>query len=234
MILIFLWLWIQIPFSLNDLCEAWNRIYHQVQYGTVDRKLAGRALRELTRQIHDLAEIPKDSVFYFPVEGYGLADVGRDGKGFIPRRYNFLHGNAHRGHPAHDIFIKDRNSDGLDDDTGKPVRVLAMDGGIVLSLKTDWSHGDSLRGGNFILIYNPHRRRYYYYAHNDSIYASVGAVVKAGDPIATIGRTGRSAYRKDSPTHLHLMVLQLSDQKYEPYDFYPELKKSKLTRKRRE
>ncbi len=219
----------QYDLNLYDLCGLWNQVYRKIQYGTVDRKMAGKALQKIINEIHDRVSLPADSVFYFPVEGYGLPDVGGGGKGFIPRKYNFLHGNVHRGHPAHDIFIKDRDMDCLDDATKKPVRILAMAGGIVVGMKTDWAVGDSLRSGNFVMIYNPPLRRYYYYAHNDSVFINIGDFVTAGTPIATVGRTGRSANMTRSPTHLHLMVLKVTPEKSEPYNYYDELKKSVFT-----
>ncbi len=230
-IYIFFCLLFQYETSLSDLCQLWNRIYEKIQYGTVDRKIAGKALRMVTKEIHKMANVPPDSVSYFPVEGYGLEDVGGHGNGFVPRQYDFLHGNVHRGHPAHDIFILDRNQDCRDDKTGKSVRILAMTGGIVVGKKTDWTSGDDLRGGNYLMIFQPGSMRYYYYAHNDSVLVDIGQIVKAGTPVATVGRTGRSAYSAKSPTHLHLMVLQLTEEKTHPYNYYEELKKSVFTKK---
>lgn len=229
---VFICVLFQFEVAVNDLCHLWNRIYQRIQYGTVDRKIAGKALRILIQQIHKRIEVPADSALYFPLEGYGLQDVGDQGKGFVRRQYNFLHGNVHRGHPAHDIFIIDRNYDALDDRTGKPVKVLAMSGGIVIGKKTDWSENDDLRGGNYLMIYNPVMSRYYYYAHNDSILVNIGDIVKAGTPVATVGRTGRNATKSKSPTHLHLMVLQLTQDKTEPYNYYEDLKKSVLTQQK--
>jgi peptidoglycan LD-endopeptidase LytH len=220
-----------IEMNLNDLCQLWNKIYEKIQYGTVDRRIAGKALRTIITEIHAKVHVPADTDMYFPVEGYGLQDVGGQGSGFIPRQYNFLHGNVHRGHPAHDIFIQDRDMDAKDDKTKQHTRVLAMTGGIVIGRKTDWTPGDTLRGGNYLMIYNPNLFRYYYYAHNDSILVDIGQIVKAGDPVATVGRTGRTASLAKSPTHLHLMVLQLSAEKTEPYNYYDELKKSVFTQR---
>jgi murein DD-endopeptidase MepM/ murein hydrolase activator NlpD len=217
--------------TASALCRQWNLLYEQMQYGTVDRREAGKLLRQITRLLTEQLTIPQDSNFYFPVEGYGLPDVGgKNGDGFIPRQYNFLHGNAHRGHPAHDIFIHDADEDGLDDFTAKRVHVLAMTDGVVVAAKNNWSAGDTLRGGNYLMIYNPNLSRYYYYAHNHEILVQVGDVVRAGQRVATVGRTGRNASESRSPTHLHLMVLQITDDRGRPYNYYPELEKAIRTK----
>ncbi|NUM80089.1 M23 family metallopeptidase [bacterium] len=212
----------------QDLCEQWNALYEKMQYGSVDRKTSGPLLRSLAKEIRDKIAVPQDSVFYFPIENHGLPDVGgTNGSGFISRQYNFLHGNRHRGHPAHDIFIHDADQDNLDDNTKQPAYVVAMTDGIVIGMKTNWTSGDTLRGGNYLMVYNPNLQRYYYYAHNHTILVKLGDVVRAGTRIATVGRTGRNASEKRSPTHLHLMVLQITDEKGKPYNYYDELVKSK-------
>ena len=80
-----------------------------------------------------------DGRLFFPVKGYGLKHVGgRNGSGYRPSRYEFVGPNRRIGHPAQDIFVYDGNQDGLDDRTGKPVEVLAVADGIVLSTFSDW------------------------------------------------------------------------------------------------
>ena len=212
----------QDPYPL-ELCHQWNSLYEKMQYGSVDRKENGKVLRQIVKELREWVTVPQDSAFYFPIEGYDIASVGGNGSGYIERSYNFLHGNAFRGHPAHDIFIHDSDENGLDDNTGEPAYVIAMTDGIVLGAKTNWTDQDTLRGGNYLMLYNPHLDRYYYYAHNGKILVNVGDIVHAGARIATVGRTGRNAFPKRSPTHLHLMVLQVTDEKGKPYNYYKEL-----------
>ena len=69
--------------------------------------------------------------------------------------YDFFDGNKHGGHPAYDIFIRDKNRDCLDDKTGKPVNALAMEDCAELSVNTGWSRGSAIRGGNYVWLYNP-------------------------------------------------------------------------------
>lgn len=217
---------IQEDTTLLSLCEQWNNLYLHLLYGTSDRMETSNQIKSLTGTIKSRMPVSTDSIVYFPLEGYGIQDIGGNGSGFQPRGYYFNEGNDHRGHPAHDIFIRDADLDCLDDNTFKPVYVLAMAGGIVLSVKDDWRSGDTLRGGNYILIYNGFKNRYYYYAHNRDVLVKVGDIIGAGTRIATVGRTGVNAYKKRSPTHLHLMVLQITGEKPEPYNFYKDLKKA--------
>jgi murein DD-endopeptidase MepM/ murein hydrolase activator NlpD len=43
---------------------------------------------------------------------------------------------------------------------------------------------------------------------------SVGNIVKPGDILGTVGRTGTHAYAKRSPTHLHVMYLKYRENGY--------------------
>ncbi|MCB0832249.1 MAG: M23 family metallopeptidase [Bacteroidetes bacterium] len=230
LLLYLLGLWnCQEPFHIR-LCQEWNDTYRGIQYRTVDRREAGKMLRLLTRQLKELIPAPEDTSLYFPLEGYDISSVGGNGSGYIERQYNFSHGNVHRGHPAHDIFIHDTNQDMVDDRTGKPAHVLAMAGGIVVAAKTDWAKNDSLRGGNYIMIYDPLRDRYYYYAHNNTVLVKIGDIVPPGFRIATVGRSGRNASPARSSTHVHVMVIQLTDDRGKPINYYEELKSAKTTK----
>ncbi|NCX95441.1 MAG: M23 family metallopeptidase [Chitinophagia bacterium] len=151
----------------------------------------------------------------FPLQGYNAKAIGgKQGSGYIPHKYNYFDGNRHLGHPAHDIFINDKNQDALDDITGKPVNVLSASYGIVVALENKWDTASAMRGGNYIWIYNAAKRALYYYAHNSKVVVKVGDIVEPGTIIATVGRTGANAYKKRSPTHLHFMMLVLEKNYY--------------------
>jgi peptidoglycan LD-endopeptidase LytH len=165
---------------------------------------------------------------FFPLRGYSVDAVGgKNGEGYQPAGYEFLGGNRHKGHPAQDIFIHDRNQDGLDDRTGRPAEVLALADGVVLSTFTAWAADEAskqIRGGNYIWIYHPGLGIFSYYAHLQNVKVELGDRVDGGSVIATLGRTGTKAYPARSPTHLHLMLLRASDMT--PVHLYPWLKKA--------
>jgi hypothetical protein len=166
----------------------------------------------------------------FPLLGYSLRDVGgKNGDGYKPEGYRFLDGNRHQGHPAQDIFVRDRDKDGADDSTAGPVDVLALAEGVVLSTFSGWKEGDQtreIRGGNYVWIYHPALKAFSYYAHLGKVFVYPGDRVQGGGRIATLGRTGKNASLPRSPTHLHLMIL--SSASMEPLNPFPFLKSSTL------
>lgn len=163
--------------------------------------------------------------FVFPVKNYSIKQVGgKLNNGYIAKGYDFFDGNKHKGHPARDIFIYDKNQDCLDDNSKLPVHIVSASSGIVISSENDWTQDSNLRGGKYIWIYEPNENMLYYYAHNDSIFVKIGQIVNAGDKIANMGRTGLNAYKKRSPTHLHFMCLKLDNNFYpKPVDVYNKL-----------
>jgi len=167
---------------------------------------------------------------FFPLRGYSLRDVGgKNGDGYKPEGYRFLDGNKHRGHPAQDIWVRCRDQNVIDDLTARPVEVLALADGIVLSAFSDWKQADpssEIRGGNYVWIYHPALRAFSYFAHLEKVFVCPGDRVRGGAPIATLGRTGKNASLPRSPTHLHLMVL--SPANMAPLDPFPLLKSSTI------
>ena len=126
----------------------------------------------------------------------------------------------------HDIFIRDKDQNNLDDKTGKPVEVVAMVDSVIIGTEEGWKRGSNLRGGNVIWLYNPSLDMVFYYAHLDQISVKRGDVVKGGTVLGTIGRTGAAASEKRSPTHLHHMVLKYENRILNPYNYYSELAKN--------
>ena len=99
-------------------------------------------------------------------------------------------------------------------------------GGIVIAVEDNWARASKLRGGNYIWIYDLSSEGLVYYAHNRDIYVRVGDLVKPGDTIATVGRTGLNAARKRSPTHLHLTFLKIADGYPRPENVFADLKRA--------
>jgi murein DD-endopeptidase MepM/ murein hydrolase activator NlpD len=198
---------------LVKLCGQFDSINILVR----DRKIAQPAslkqLQQIMPQIKDeyLRQHGKDfqsSLLVFPLKGYTSNSIGGvAGNGYVSKGYSYFDGNKHSGHPAHDIFIRDKNQDCIDDKTNKYVPVLSVSDGVVVSTENTWDTASDLRGGKYIWIYEPVSNSLFYYAHNNRVLVTIGQMVKAGDNIAEVGRSGFNAYKKRSPTHLHFTQL---------------------------
>lgn len=218
--------------AATDTCMAYNKLNNKIRDGAISK---ADALKEMNALMPLLATyytnrggqsaIKHLSLWHFPVKGYDSKAIGgKNGNGYLTSGYDFFTGNKHGGHPAHDIFIRDTNQDGLDDKTGKEVQVLSVFDGLVVATETAWKTGSAQRGGNYIWIYDLAQNLLVYYAHNNKVLVRPGDMVKAGMPIATVGRTGTNAAKKRSPTHLHFMTLRLYNGYPEPENYYEMLK----------
>lgn len=214
-------------------CASFNELNNLIRDGRI-AKTAARS--ELTAR---LAEIRAEyyqrggsdyssSQWVFPLSGYDAGAIDRGGNhGFLRGGYDFYSGNRHGGHPAYDIFIRDRNQDSRDDRNSAPVSVLSMTGGIVVALEKWWPPGSGLRGGKYLWVYDPGNKLLVYYAHNEELFVELGTVVKPGDRLATVGRSGLNAAKRRSPTHLHFSVLHLENGQPVPVPVYRELQQAK-------
>ncbi len=218
--------------ALDSLCNSFNNLNSKIRDGVVGKKEALAQLQLLLPRVGNAyyQSGEKDfpgTAYAFPLAGYNYRAIGGvKGNGYIASGYDYFAGNKHGGHPAHDIFIKDSNQDGIDDATGKPVNVLSATDGIVVATENNWQENSLQRGGNYIWVYTPHTNKLYYYAHNSRVLVRPGSIVKAGSKIAEVGRSGANAFKKRSPTHLHFMVLALDATGYpRPVNTYDELAK---------
>ncbi len=211
-------------------CVDFNSLNNKIRDGLISKQEALKIIQTLLPQIkiyfyknggHDIEK----SNLIFPVQGYTSKSIGgTNGSGYITLGYDYFDGNKHGGHPAHDIFIVDKNQDCIDDITKKVVNVLSMTGGIVIATETVWDNTSNLRGGKYIWIYEPNSNSFFYYAHNSKIFVRPSDIVNSGDIIATVGRTGLNAFKKRSPTHLHITQLKLDNSYYpKPFDSYSDL-----------
>ena len=208
---------------------GWQAFERKVRDGTISYQEGEKAVAEWAERLErDFPHTQSRKDTTFPLQSYSVKDVGgKNGDGYKPEGYRFLDGNKHRGHPAQDIFVRDRDQDGFDDLTRKRVHVLALAEGTVLSTFSDWKKTDpsgETRGGNYVWIYHPALRALSYYAHLETIFVRPGDRIKGGEPIATLGRSGKKACLSRSPTHLHLMIL--SSGTMEPLNPLPTLKSS--------
>ena len=215
--------------SINP-CIEFNTLYIKIRDGLIKK---ADAKKEIVISLDKIAgfytekggKIYHKSEWVFPVQGYNSKAIGgSNGNGYSASGYDFFDGNKHTGHPAQDIFIDDINQDCIDDQTLLPLNILAMTGGIVVACEANWNPESPLRGGKYILVYDPGEKSLIYYAHNNKLFVHVGDIIKPGDKIAEMGRSGLNAYKKRSPTHLHLMYLNI-DQNGEviPINIYQEL-----------
>lgn len=200
---------------LSDDCLSFNILNNKIRDSKISKAEALKQFQSLLPKIRlyfyqNGGKNFPESAWVFPLESYDAKAIGgTNGNGYITSKYNYFDGNKHFGHPAHDIFIRDKNQDGIDDLSNKPVNVLSMTGGIVIAAETVWGQSSELRGGKYIWIYDPYSNSLYYYAHNNAIFVQPSDIIKPGDIIATVGRTGSNAFKKRSPTHLHIMQLKL-------------------------
>jgi murein DD-endopeptidase MepM/ murein hydrolase activator NlpD len=210
-------------------CREFDRINSMIRDGDLPKREAKaevsvtlREIDEWYRQAGTDAGSLARSVF--PLKGYTVTAVGRGrNHGYLQAGYSYFDGNRHGGHPSLDIFIRDRDRDERDDLTGSYVAVLAVTGGVVVAREIGWREGSPLRGGNYVWMYDPAARRLYYYAHLRDVSASLGTIVKPGDTIGFVGRTGTNAHAHRSPTHLHLTCLSTATGSLRPVNLYQEL-----------
>jgi peptidoglycan LD-endopeptidase LytH len=148
----------------------------------------------------------------FPLMGFDFRAVGGYGRGYIPRGYDLFDQTKKGSHPAHDIFMKDKNQDCKDDRTDDYVAVLSTSDGVVIATENNWQTGSEYRGGNYIWVFDTTTGGLWYYAHQREIYVKTGQIVRAGQKIALVGRTGFNAAMPRSDTHLHMTYLRIDDE----------------------
>ncbi len=212
--------------SEDDPALEWNLLYPKIRDQHISREEAQEKMKTLEASLKSsrMANVEEKENLCFPLKGYGPSSIGgKEGNGYQISGYDFFDGDRHKGHPGHDIFIRDRNQDCLDDRTGRPVEVVAAAPGIVVSINLNWNPASKIRGGNYIWVFEPKKSRYYYYAHLGDILINVGQIVSRGETLGLVGRTGLNAYPKRSPTHLHFTVHQSKDGYPRPINPFKEL-----------
>jgi len=213
------------PQSVEELCRRWDALEKQIRDGTVSPFEAEQGIAALHTQLAGALKgtIPAPPLV-FPLRGFNATFVGgKNGNGYVASRYDFYDNGRHSGHPALDIFIDDDNEDTLSDRTGKKVEVIAATAGMVTAVNTEWDKSSEIRGGRYVWVFSPALDRYSYYAHLDSVAVRPGEVVAAGATLGVLGRTGKNAARRRSPTHLHLMCLVFDGKRLTPKNLYKEL-----------
>lgn len=194
--------------------------YKQLLVDIREYKLSPQQARErfqemmfIMKKAHPAARYDSTNVqICFPLMGFDFRAVGGRGSGYIPRGYDLFDQAKKGSHPAHDIFMKDKDQDSRDDRTGDYVPVLSTTNGVVIATENGWQAGSEYRGGNYIWIYDTTNGGLWYYAHQREIYVKTGQTVRAGQKIALVGRTGFNAAMPRSDTHLHMTYLRIDDE----------------------
>ncbi|MBZ0203663.1 MAG: M23 family metallopeptidase [Ignavibacteria bacterium] len=145
----------------------------------------------------------------FPMDGWTSCTYRSNGNDYKDERFDYFQGGEFKGHPAHDIFFPDCNNDAIEDSTGKKVYATAMVTGIVISTYNKWWKGDYFRSGNYVKMFDPVSEAMFYYSHLDTVFVQPGELVKAGDPIGYVGRTGRKAI--NGRTHVHIAYYKIDE-----------------------
>ncbi|GAB3511608.1 hypothetical protein GCM10027341_51370 [Spirosoma knui] len=233
--------------TLYTYCQRFQTLYTQIREQRVTPDSARmefsaimRGLQERFRSDESYRQdsLQRDSLrrtgryFAFPIRGYTPSAIGgTHGEGYRGTGFDLFDYAVRGSHPAQDIFITDRNQDIADDRTGRPVDILAMSSGLVIGIETAWQPGSEYRGGNWIWVYDPTLHGLFYYAHNSQVDVAPGQWVQAGEKLAEMGRTGYNAYKTRSPTHLHLMYLQIKpDGLPQPLNTYEWLLTARLSK----
>ena len=226
------------PSGIDSSLASVSRVFNTLNTRIRDNQIDGLSARgELQRCLTAVRseyfraggrEYPP-SAWVFPLVGYDIRAVGGGRRhGYVAGPYDYFKGNRHGGHPSFDIFIRDRNQDGRDDTSDRPVTVRSLTGGVVVALERDWQPDSRLLGGRYLWIYDPAHELLVYYAHNGELSVELGEIVKPGDVLATVGRSGFNAAKRRSPTHLHLTVVRVGDGRVVPVDVYRELRNARV------
>lgn len=76
--------------------------------------------------------------------------------------------------------------------------------------------GTSTLGGNYVWVQDWSRGKDIYYAHLERSWVEVGMVVRAGDPIGSIGNTGNAEH---TVPHLHFGIYDQDRRAADPYPY---------------
>ncbi len=208
--------------QLIGFSEQFEQLQVNIRERNISPDSASRAfqsvMKDIRRTMKGIESCQQDNKarYVFPVRGYlPKHSIGGRGRGYRVRNFDLFDMDVRGSHPAHDLFIKDGDQDNLDDRMGRPVDLLSFSGGVVIATDTTWQPGSELRGGRYIWVYDPCLNGLFYYAHNSQVSVVPGQLVKAGQKLGEIGRTGLNAYKERSPTHVHMMFLRL-DSAYLP------------------
>ena len=224
------------PFYFLEYSSRFEKLLLQIQREEIIPQAASEEFSALFRQLHRLAP-PLDSTeranyeWAFPLLNKNYLAIGGGGRGFRPMGFNLFNHRVRGSHPAHDVFIYDRNHDDKEDFSGEYIPVISVGDGLVIATEKNWIDSLGTYGGNYVWMYDFQTGGVWYYAHLREVSVEKGQVVKKGMQLGFVGRTGKNAAASRSDTHLHLMYLDVNEQGEPlPIDTYTWFKHAKTWR----
>ena len=201
--------------KITNVFESYKQLLVDIREEKISPFEAQRTFQAIMVELHEKYPTQKDSTeraFIFPLRGMNWRSIGgKNGSGYFANHYDLFDATKKGSHPAHDIFIKDRNQDCIDERTNNYVDILSLTDAMVLAVETDWQPNSDYRGGNYVWTYDLRTGGLWYYAHQRQVIVQAGQMVKAGEKLGEVGRTGFNAYQKRSETHLHLTYLSIDE-----------------------
>lgn len=219
----------------DNLYERWHQTDLLIRDKKIDRDAAIDSvvlyIELALKQAKTLdIEYTKRKDWAFPMEGYTLITYRSNGQDYRDKGFDYFQGGESKGHPAHDIFILDKDSNALEDSTGEKVFARSMVTGYIITTLPGWKPGNVLRSGNYVKIFDPYSEAMFYYSHLDTVFVKPGQFVKAGEKIGYVGRTGRKAI--NGRTHLHIAYYKIEDGEPIPEEFINDLRKCEQSMKK--
>jgi murein DD-endopeptidase MepM/ murein hydrolase activator NlpD len=203
-----------------EACRQWEELEQKVWDGKADRKEAHAKFKELWPRvtIDDLPS-PKEGLWQwvFPMPGYGADDWS--GQSYSPEEFKFADGPAAVGHPAINIYAHDRGRKGWDDRNAKPMVIVSATDGVVVSARKFWTEADPNPLGVYVCVLSQEEKRFFYYAHLSKLKVGLGQLVKKGQVLGWLGRTGTDVLKKNLGTHLRFEIHSFDDGLF--YPVYP-------------
>jgi hypothetical protein len=215
----------------QSIFERWHNTDVLIRDRKIPREAAIDSVRNFTRfaleEIRHLElETTKREDWAFPMKNFTVIKYRENGNDYRDEKFDYFQGGESKGHPAHDIFILDDDNNSIEDSTGEKVYAVAMVTGIILSTYGDWKIGDFLRSGNYVKLFDPESVAIFYYSHLDTVFVTPGSIVKKGDPIGYVGRTGRKAIK--GRTHIHIAYYRIMDGYPRPEKIIDDLRRAEL------
>lgn len=215
--------------------ERWHKTDQLIRDRKIDEGDAEDSIAMYVKLAKDdfrTLDIPatKRADWVFPMSGWTSVSYRSGGKDYKDARFDYFQGGEFKDHPAHDIFIFDKDSNTFEDSTGGKVYAAAMVTGVVISKYSTWFRQDYLRSGNYVKLFDPESEAIFYYSHLDTVFVEPGQIVKAGEPIGYVGRTGRKAI--NGKTHVHISYYKIDDGHPIPEEIIQELYKAEKRAKK--